>query len=158
MGRHLAILLLVASAAARAQEYKGPPPPTADLPYLLHAENLIETEVSEAREEDRKNETAYVVPGAASPARTPLAEPIFILLAETLDPAKLQLYPMEVVNGHRETAFPKKRNKQPPRPRHLTMKKLGEKLYWIEANEWLDNGQYCLTPRGSNKVYCFEVY
>ncbi len=159
MGRTLAILLLaVTCTAARAQEYNGPPPPKADVPYLLHAENLIETEVLEAKEEDRKNETAYVIPGASSPAKTPLAEPIFILLSENLDPRKLQLYSMDVNNGQRETVSPKNRKKQPPRPRYLTMKKLGEKLYWVEANEWLDNGEYCLTPIGSNNVYCFEVY
>ena len=33
-----------------------------------------------------------------------------------------------------------------------------ENLFWIEANEYLDNGEYCLTPEGSNKVFCFQIY
>ena len=90
--------------------------------------------------------------------RTPLAEPIFILLSEEISPEQLQLYSMKVVKGHRETAFPKNRKKRGPRPRHLLLKKLDENLFWIEANEYLDNGEYCLTPEGSNKVFCFQIY
>jgi len=154
----LGVLLAAFSVALYAQEYHGPPPPKADIPYLLHAEKLIETEVAEARPEDRKKVTAYVVPGAASPVRTPMAEPIFILLSEKIAPDQLRLYKMDVVNGHRETVFPKKRKKRPPRPRHLMLKKLEDNVYWIELNEWIENGEYCLTPQGSNQVFCFQVY
>ena len=136
----------------------GPPPPKADVPYLLHAANLIETEVTQATEEVRRKVIAQVVPGAASPVRTPLAEPIFIFLSDHIAPDQLQLFPMKVVHGHREVAFPKKRNKRGPRPRYLSLKSLGKNLYWIEANEYLDNGEYCLTPKGSSKAFCFEIY
>ena len=145
MGRLKIIAFLLTFAAggiASAQEYHGPPPPNADVPYLLHAENLIETEQVEAQEQDGKKETIYIVPGAASPVRTPLAEPIFILLSEDLLPEQLQLYPMKVVKGHREIAFPKSQKKRGPRPLHLMLKKLDENLFWVEVNENLDSGEY----------------
>ena len=53
--RLLAVLLMIASAAW-GQKYTGPRPPKADLPYLKHAENLIPTEVSEAKEEKGKKD------------------------------------------------------------------------------------------------------
>ena len=155
------VLLVLGGAMGYAQEYNGPPPPKADIPYLLHAENLIETEVSEAKEEERNRETANIIPGANSPVRTPLAEPIFILLAEELAPEKLELYKAEVVKGQREVTFPndpKRRMRRGPHPLHLAMKELDNDLYWIEANEILENGEYCLTPGGSQAVFCFQVY
>ena len=161
MGRFQLVTLFglaLLGAPLGAQQYDGPVPPKADVPYLLHADSLVEMEKSEARQEQRKKETAYVVTGAASPARTPLAEPIFILLSESLEPKRLKLYSMNVVNGSRETAFPLKASKDTPRPRHLTYKKLDENLYWVETNEYLDNGEYCLTPDGSNDVFCFQIY
>jgi hypothetical protein len=38
------------------------------------------------------------------------------------------------------------------------MKRLDDDLYWIEVNEYLENGEYCLSPQGSQAVYCFQVY
>ena len=35
---------------------------------------------------------------------------------------------------------------------------LGGKLYRIDVNETLENGQYCLSPSGDNRVFCFEVF
>lgn len=152
----LACVVLLASALA--QKYDGPRPPKADLPYLQHADNLIETEAAEAREENRKDEIAYIVPGAASPARTPLAEPIFLFVSESIPAEKLALFAMQVRRGNREIAFPQRRKDRGPRPLRLAVRRLDDKLYRIEANETLENGQYCLSPEGSNKVFCFEVY
>ena len=156
----IALTLLLGAVAGYAQDYNGPPPPKADVPYLLHAENLIETEHAVAQQEDRKKQTAHVIPGAASPVRTPLAEPIFILLSENLPPQNMQLYQMTVnkKTGNRETVFPKKPGKRTPRPKHLTFKRVNDNVYWIEVNEVLDNGQYCLTPKGADDVFCFEIY
>jgi hypothetical protein len=155
---HLLALVLLAATASFAQEYNGPPPEQSDYPYLLHAENLIPTEKTMARQEDRKKDTAYVVSGTSSPARTPLAEPIFIIQSDQIQPQDIQLYDMDVEKGNRETVFPKKPGKKTPRPRYLTFRQIEGGMYWIEVNEWLDNGQYCLTPRGANDVFCFEVY
>ncbi len=154
----LTAALLGAALASLAQQYDGPPPPKADVPYLLHAENLIETEHQVAQEENRKKHIAYTVPGERSPVRTPLAEPIFIILSEKFPPQAYRLYRMDVVKGRRETAFPKKPGKRGPRPRYLIFDRIKDNLYKLEANEYLENGQYCLTPQGANDVFCFEIY
>jgi hypothetical protein len=144
-----------------AQEYQGPRPEKPDVPYLLHAENLIETEVGEARMEERKKEAAHILAGANSPVRTPLAEPIFLFLSDKIRPEKLGLYKLEVGRGQREIAFPNNPRdliRRGPRPLHLTVKNLGDNLYWIEVNEYLEDGEYCLSPSGSQSVFCFQVY
>lgn len=165
MGVRRAILTLAACAvllgAQQQEPYKGPRPPKLDVPYLLHADNLVETEVGEARMEERKNQTVHILPGAASPVRTPLAEPIFLFQADKIKPEKLSLYRLEVNRGQREIAFPNNPRdmiRRGPRPVHLTFKRLDENLYWIEVNQYLDNGEYCLSPSGSQAVFCFQIY
>src|ERR1700736_5544587 len=96
-------LLLLASPCVLTQEkYDGPVPPKPDLPYLLFAKSLKETESAQAREDKRKNETAFVISGAASPAKTPLAEPIFLMDARQIAPEGLELYQLDVKDGNRE--------------------------------------------------------
>lgn len=153
-------LSLAAIPALAQSKYTGPRPPKSDVPYLLHAANLVETETAEAKEEKRKDDTAYVVSGATSPARTPLSEPIFLLDSKKIVPEKLQLYRLDAKNGKREVVFPpvNKRRKDGARPFHLNFRRLGEGLYRIEANEYLQNGEYALTPEGSNSVFLFQVY
>ncbi len=143
-----------------AQKYTGPKPPKADALYLLHAANLVPAEVAEAKEDKRKNEVAYVVDGAASTARTPLAEPIFLFESNRIKADQLQLYRLEVKNGKREVIFPPagKKPKESSRPLHLSVKPLGGGLYRIEANEFLQNGEYAITPEGSNQVFLFQVF
>ena len=156
MSRIFATLLLCVSAAC-AQKYSGPRPPKADIPYLLHADNLVETETAQAREEDAKNEVTFVIAGDHSPARTPLGSPIFLLVTDELQPNRLQLYHLTTRNGQREILFSRKK-KQVARPVRLNVTRLDETLYRIEVDEILENGQYSLTPEGSNDVFCFEVY
>ncbi|MCS7024549.1 MAG: hypothetical protein NZV14_07090 [Bryobacteraceae bacterium] len=154
-----ALLVVISASCALPQKYNGPRPPKPDRLYLLHATNLIETEVTEAREEKRKDDIAYVVDGASSPAKTPLAEPIFLIECKSIQPEKLQLYRLEVTkSGKREIVFPGKRRKDGPRPLHLTIKRLGEGIYRVEANEYLPNGEYAISPEGSNTVFLFQVY
>jgi hypothetical protein len=31
-------------------------------------------------------------------------------------------------------------------------------LYRVEVNEPLEDGEYCLSPEGSNDVFCFSEY
>ena len=153
------IFLLWALLGAAPREYSGPAPPKPDVPYLLHADNLVETEFSEARQEKRRSDEVYIVAGAASPARTPLAEPIFLLRSEKIAPDSLELYRMEVRSGNREVVFPENK-KRAPQPFRLVWTKLADKLYRVEVSEnlGLENGEYSLTPRGSNQVFCFTVY
>jgi hypothetical protein len=153
----LFFLMVCCAALPQSSKYSGPRPPKADVPYLLHAASLLETEVAEAQEEKRKGGNVYYVAGAGSPAKTPLAEPIFLIRTEKLQADRLELYRMEVRNGRRETVFPERRRNN-PRSFPLTVKKVAEDLYRVETGAMLDNGQYSLTPSGSNAVFLFEVY
>lgn len=153
--RHLALCLTALCAAA--QTYTGPFPPSVDIPYLKHAQNLVPTEVLEAQEEKgKKDDITYVVPGAASKARTPLASPILILQADKVVPAKLELYKLEVRNGRRElTVSPKK----PPKTYRVELTRLNtDKLYRLEVDDSLEPGEYALSAEGSNQVFCFQVF
>lgn len=156
MTRRILPLLFAAVFAAFAQKYSGPRPPKPDLPYLKHADNLVATEAAEAKEEkQKKDDVLYVVAGASSPSRTPLASPIFLLVSDKLEPDKLGLYKLDVKSGHREILFgPKKQ----PRPIRLEVSRLDGNLYKIEVDESLDPGEYSLSPEGSNQVFCFQVY
>jgi hypothetical protein len=40
----------------------------------------------------------------------------------------------------------------------MTASKLDGNLYKLEAQEFLENGEYCMSPQGSNAVFCFAVY
>ncbi len=149
------LLLMAACCVFAADTYNGPRPPKPDIPYILHADHLIQTEAAEARPEQRKNETVYIIPGASSPARTPLAEPIFVMDAHKLSADQLQLYKLEVHDGNREVTI---RRKGGPRPLHIMVSPLTDTLYKIEANEPLENGEYSLSPADSNQVFCFEIF
>lgn len=154
----LRILTLLACSAAllpAQKKYDGPRPPKPDVLYLLHASNLVETEVASAKEDKKKDDMIYTVDGTSSPAKTPLAEPIFLLDSKKLLPDRLQLYRFEVKNGKRELVMKRKKDN---RPLHLSMKRLGDGLYRIEANEFLPNGEYGMSPEGTNDVFCFQVY
>jgi hypothetical protein len=154
-GLFAAFLALV--CVASAQKYTGPRPSKPDLPYLKHAENLIPTEASEAKEEKgKKDDITYVIAGAASPAKTPLASPIFLMDCQKLSADKLELYRVEVRNGNREiTVSPKK----PAKAIRVTVTKLSpEGLYKLEVNESLEAGEYTFTPAGENRVFCFSVF
>src|SRR5580704_5886617 len=95
-------LLLAALATANPQKYTGPAPAKADLPYIQHATNLIATEPIDAKEQKSGTDTLWTIDGANSPSKTPLALPIFVVKADKLNPASLQLYLLESKEGHRE--------------------------------------------------------
>ncbi len=151
------LVLCFAAAVAAAQNYTGPRPPHPDLPYLKHAENLVPTETLEAREEKgKKDETTYVIAGATSSAKTPLASPILLLQEDKIVAAKLALYKLESRNGRREIVFSPK--KQPKAIRVELTRLSGDKLYRLEVDESLEPGEYALSAEGSNQVFCFQVY
>jgi hypothetical protein len=156
MSVRLFALILTAALGAFAQKYDGPRPSKPDLPYLKHADNLVPTEASEAKEEKgKKDEVTYVIAGAASKARTPLASPIFLLQTEKLSASNLQLYKLDSRNGRREiTTSPKK----PMKAIRVEATKLDSGLYKIEVVESLEPGEYSLSPEGSNQVFCFQVF
>ena len=151
----LCLIALGASTVLAAEKYSGPVPPKPDVPYLLHASNLIETETGQARQENRKNEATFSVAGSASPARTPLAEPIFIIDARNISPERLELARLEVKGGNREVTLGRKKG---ARLLHLAVTPLGGHLYKVEVDEPLENGEYALSPSGDNRVFCFEIF
>jgi hypothetical protein len=154
----LAGVLLFFVSLCCAADYKGPRPPQPDIPYLLHGSNLVQTEAVEAKEEQgKKEETTYVIPGAASTAKTPLAEPIFLMESDKISPDRLELYRLEVKNGRREITISQKKRKG-PRQFRVTVTRVADRLYRIEAGESLEEGEYSLSPADSNRAFCFTVY
>ena len=151
-------LFLAVALSAPAQKYTGPRPPKPDLLYLMHADSLVATEAADAKEEKRKDDILYVVAGAASPVRTPLASPILLVQAEKLQPDRLQLFKLESKGGQREILFSRKK-KVAAKPLIITVTRLSaDNIYKIEVDQSLENGEYSLTPDGSNQVFCFSVY
>jgi hypothetical protein len=151
------ILALVCAAALFGQKYNGPQPEKPDLPYLIHADNLVATEAGEAKQETRRDEILYVIEGPTSPASTPLASPTFLIRAEQLVPDKLEIYKLESKNGRREVLFQHKK-KQTAKPIHRNVTRVGDNLYKIDVEQALENGEYSITPSESNQVFCFRVY
>lgn len=152
------VVLLLACVSAWAQTYSGPRPPKKDTIYLVHADNLIPCETGDAKEEGKKNDAVFTFPGTSSPARTPLAEPIFIIDSDEIRPDSVELYRMDVRGGHREVKTTGGSRRGGTKALRLSVTKLDRGLYKLEASETLDPGQYSLSPSGSNRVFCFEVY
>jgi hypothetical protein len=154
----LACMALFGAALFGAERYKGPRPPKADVPYLLHADNLIETEVGKASSQERKDLVVATLAGASSPVKTPLSEPIFLIKTDKLLVDKIQAYRLEVKNGQREVVVDAKKSKNMKRPIHLQVTKLDDRLYRVEVDEALENGEYSLSPDGSDETFSFQVY
>jgi hypothetical protein len=140
-----------------AEKYTGPMPPKKDVPYLLHADNLVETEVANASQTSNKNDVVFSVPGETSPARTPLAEPIFLFAPDRFTPESLGLYRFDVSGGKRQISMGRKKGKG-ARVYHTSVRNLAPGLFRIEAAEYLENGEYSLSPEGENIAFCFTVY
>ncbi len=138
-------------------KYDGPRPPKPDIPYLLHASELISTEVLEAKQEDKKNESVYLLPGATSPAKTPLAEPIFLMEADKLNPERMDLWRLDTKGSQREITISRKTGKN-PRNFRVLVSRIEGRLYKIEVAQALENGEYSLSPTDSNQAFCFTVY
>lgn len=158
--RRLFLALLVLAAGAAAQDAPTPKPPSADLPYLIFpGGRLVPTEAADAENISDKKFTRYAVAGATSGSRTPLALPEFAFLSEEIDPASLELYGFESVDGRREITLAKK-DKPLVRPYHITpfAEEDVEGLFRIRVSSGLPAGEHCLTPRTSDKVFCFTVF
>jgi hypothetical protein len=154
------VLLLAALPAAAQKKYSGPRPPKPDAPFLVHAGQLLPVETLEARESQGKNETHYAVNGAASPTRTPVPEPVFLFQSDKINPERLSLYKMETKGNERTLSIPSdaRKRKDSARPVFILVTPLENRLFKVEVNEPLDNGEYCLSPEGSNTVFCFTEF
>ncbi|MDZ4799416.1 MAG: hypothetical protein SGI92_14730 [Bryobacteraceae bacterium] len=155
----LTAVALVLSMAMMAQDkYMGPRPQKVDVPYLLHADTLIEIEAGTAAQETRKDSTIAVISGASSPVKTPLSEPAFIIRTDRQQADKFELYKLDSKNGKREVVIGQKKGKGMGRPVYLQITRLDDKLFRIEVDEPLENGEYSLTPQGSDNTYSFAIY
>jgi hypothetical protein len=154
--RSAALVVLLAAGAA-AQKYTGPRPSRPDLPFLKHADNLVATEATEAKEEKgKKDEITYVIAGAESSAKTPLAAPIFLVQCDKLVAEKIQLFKLDVKSGRRELTVSTKR---PGKAIRLEVTRLtSDGLFRLEVNESLEPGEYSLSPSDSNQAFCFQVF
>lgn len=154
------LLLLTAASAQSQRKYEGPRPPKPDVPFLLHAGKLTETETGTAAESQTKDGTLYTVSGATSPARTPVPEPILLFQADKINPDKLTLFRMEARGSQRTLLLPQagKRKKDSAKPVFMLVSPLAPGLFRVEVNEVIPDGEYCLSPEGSNQVFCFTAY
>ncbi len=156
MLHRLCIVAIVAAVCASAQKYSGPLPAKPDLPYIKQAATLLPMELAEARPEKAGSRTRYVIEGAASPVKTPIPLPIFILKAQKLAAERLQLYRMEAREGHREYVVG---GANPPDVLHLEVTRLSaDGLCRIAVSDPLDPGEYVLSADGSKQVFCFQVF
>jgi hypothetical protein len=149
-------LALILSVSAAAPESSGPVPPKADLLYIQHAQTLVAAEMVQAKEEKQTDDAKYVIDGASSTARTPLALPTFLVKTDKLVPDRLILFRLKSVDGHREIALSAKRLN--PDPIHVDVVKLDANLYKLTVYDGLDAGEYALSPVDSNLSFCFQVY
>ena len=147
------LALVVSTSAALSQKYDGPKPPKPDLPYLKHADTLLATEAVTAKTEKKKDEIIYIVEGANSLVKTPLAAPILLFETAKINPESLQLFQMESKNGRREVTV-----KPGSEPIRIELSKLGDTLSKIEPYNGLDPGEYVLVVSGSAQVFCFAVF
>ena len=106
------LLTCISIPAVAAEKYTGPRPPKADVPYLLHADNLVETEIGAASTENRKDNATAVINGANSPVKTPLSEPIFIIRTDRLQADRFEVYRLESKDGKREVSLGNKKGKK----------------------------------------------
>jgi hypothetical protein len=157
----LVALFILGAAIATAQEKSSQPKPgKTDLPYLLQASKLIATELQTITRSGSKNDEAITVSGAASSARTPLPEPIFLFSPGEIKASDFELIRFQVADGHRQwkKGQPTNSNDEPDEPLRLTLRAVGEGVVRIEAAVMLNPGEYALIPRGKNIAFCFTVF
>jgi hypothetical protein len=147
-------LMTFAAAIAQAPKYSGPVPPSADLPYLKHASNLLPAEAVEVKEEKRNGDTVYVIAGESSPSKTPLGLPVLLVKSEKLDPLKLQMYRLQATDGHREISASGKKNADPI---HVIVTRVAAGVFRLEVGDSLENGEYMLSMEGTNQAFCFAI-
>jgi len=153
-----AFLLALPMAAQSTGKRKSglPDPPKKDVPYIIHADLLLETEVGEAKQETRNNEQLAAIPGPGAAVKTPLAGPEFLFESETIAPEKLELYKLVSKNGRREVVLLRKK-KPVSQPIRLSVFRIHDKLFKIRVYDSLEPGEYALSPEGSNAVFSFAV-
>jgi hypothetical protein len=154
------IVAIVALGLAAQMKYAGPKPEKKDVPYLIHAATLVQTEIVRSSPKADGDSTTWSIPGETSLARTPLALPAFVIDAGAIAPDKLQLYPFEQKGGRRELTLKRRPNpdSDDTLPILITVAPLSGTLYRVEVVNEVPNGEYGFTTPGSNQFFCFTVF
>jgi hypothetical protein len=147
-------LLIALAIAAQTQQYAGPVPAKSDLPYLKHAGNLVETEPVEFKEGNTNGDVVYTVAGESSPAKTPLALPVFLFRSDKIAPEHLEMYRLDAKDGHREISQTGKRNAPVI---HVVVRRLAAGLFRLDVSDDLESGQYVLSLDGTDRGFCFQI-
>ena len=71
---------------------------------------------------------------------------------------KIQAYNLQVKNGNRELVVGAKKSRNISRPIFVQVTRLADRLYQIEIDQTLENGEYCLSPDGENTTFAFQIY
>jgi hypothetical protein len=135
----------------------GPKPDKKDIPYLLLANSLVQTEVVRPTAERTAEGARYSIPGETSLAKTPLALPVFLIDSAQIRPEKLKLIRLTASSGHRQALVRKTPSLDDP-PLLLTATKLADTIYRIEAVNEIENGEYALNAAESDQFFCFTVF
>jgi len=135
----------------------APKPDKKDIPYLLLADNLVQTEVVRPEAQQTSDGTSYSIPGETSLAKTPLALPVFLIDIAQIQPEKLRLIHLTASSGHRQVLIRKTPSPDDP-PLLLTATKVAGSLYRLEAVNEIENGEYALNTAGSDQFFCFTVF
>jgi hypothetical protein len=149
--------IVLAMLLTAQTKYTGPKPERKDVPYLILASNLVQTEVARPVPKEDGGMTTWSIPGESSLAKTPLGLPAFVIDAATISPAKLRMYPFELKGAHRELTLGKN-GAGDTQPILITVSNLSGTLYRIEVVNEVPNGEYGLTIPGSNQFFCFSVF
>ena len=123
----------------------------------MHADNLIETESVAATQAASKGDTVFAVAGVDFSGPNAFGRTDFSFCFRSNSAGKPRLYQFDVKNGRREIVIPKKKGGN-GKVFHTSIKELSQVLFRIEASEYLENGEYCLSPEGENIAFCFTVY
>jgi hypothetical protein len=153
-----AITGIVLAIGLAAQTRKAlPKPEKKDVLYLVHASNLVQTEIVRPVPKDNGDSTTWSIPGESSLAKTPLALPLMTIDAAMIAPEKLQMYQFQQ-NGSRRELTLKKKGPSETEPVLITISNISGSLYRIEVVNEVENGEYGLTVPGSNQFFCFTVF
>ena len=82
----------------------------------------------------------------------------FLIDADKVVPDRLSCWKMEVKGGRRELTIPNKTGRNGPRAFRMQVTLVSGNIYKMELTEPLENGEYVLSPDGSNEVFAFSVY
>jgi hypothetical protein len=149
--------ILLAIALGAQTKPAVPKPDKKDVPYLIHAGTLVQTEIARPVPKSDGALTTWSIPGESSLAKTPLALPALVIDAMAISPAKLELYQFELKGAHRELTLAKNWTGE-TQPILITVSNLSGTLYRIEVVNEVENGEYGLTVPGSNQFFCFSVF